>query len=465
MYLTSERSNTAVITSLVFLFGIALLHIIKSPLALPGTVIFALFVLFITFVNAEAALIILIFSMLLSPEFSIGGIPGRAVVIRLDDILLMLISFGWLARMAVNKELGLLKKSPATLPILIYIFICVVSSILGSLNGTTNLKHSFFYVLKYIEYFMVFFMAHNIIKDEDQVKRLVFFMLLTCIIVCVFALYSKFVLGIRATAPFEGEGGEANTLAGYLIIMIGLTSGIGLYSRSMKLRLLMAVLSVFFCIPFLFTLSRSGWLGFSAMYITFLLLSSMRIKVVLTLILLFFIVLAPVLLPKDAHQRFDATFVGKSTYEVLGFKITLDESASTRITSFHNSLKKWAQSPILGNGVPGGGVVSDVQYTRILREVGILGFLVFIWIMFALFSAGMTSYLHRDTNGFNRGLCLGFLGGLVGITAMGVGAEVFIIIRIMEPFWLLAAIVVAIPELSKSGEVNVEHVVPAGPGK
>jgi hypothetical protein len=46
-----------------------------------------------------------------------------------------------------------------------------------------------------------------------------------------------------------------------------------------------------------------------------------------------------------------------------------------------------------------------------------------------------------------RGLALGFLAGYVGLLVHGFGSNTFIIVRIMEPFWLLAGIVMMIPAL------------------
>jgi len=46
-------------------------------------------------------------------------------------------------------------------------------------------------------------------------------------------------------------------------------------------------------------------------------------------------------------------------------------------------------------------------------------------------------------------LSLGLIAAFVGILFHAVTANSFIIIRIMEPFWFLAGMVMAIPELEK----------------
>jgi hypothetical protein len=48
---------------------------------------------------------------------------------------------------------------------------------------------------------------------------------------------------------------------------------------------------------------------------------------------------------------------------------------------------------------------------------------------------------------WERGLTLGFLAGFIGLLVHGFAAGTFIIVRIMEPFWFLAAIVVMLLEV------------------
>jgi len=128
----------------------------------------------------------------------------------------------------------------------------------------------------------------------------------------------------------------------------------------------------------------------------------------------------------------------------------LDESAGARIRSWNDSLEHWMKRPVIGYGVASGRVLYDMQYGRLLREVGAVGFLSFCWLMVRLFSAAFRSYRNENNTEFDRGLCLGFICSLFGLLAMGVGAEAFIIIRIMEPFWFLAAMVVTLPVLNET---------------
>lgn len=418
----------------------------------------ALAAFFVAFIKTDFALVLLIFSMLLSPELSMGGIPGRTVVLRLDDLLLFVVFFGWIAKMAVNKQLGLLRSSPLTKPLLVYIFVCVLSTSVGGVRGTTDVKHGFFYILKYAEYFILFFMVSNNITNKKQVKIFVFFMLLTCLIVGVYGLQLSVLHSARASAPFEGPIGEANTLAGYLVEIMAITLGLFFYTGSQKLRLLLGGLFVFLTLPFLYTLSRGGWLAFFAMWATFLLLCKRKRGLIL-LLTVFVIAAAPLVLPKKVIHRYRATFMPGKTYTVLGKKITIDESASLRVRSLEGALKQWRERPILGHGIPAGSALTDVQYGRTLREIGIVGFLSFIWVIATLFKIGWRSFTSPEVDDFGRGISLGFISALAGLLFMGVAAEVFIIIRIMEPFWFLAAMVAMLPEINSSEKESEKEAV------
>ena len=131
---------------------------------------------------------------------------------------------------------------------------------------------------------MLFFLVNNNIRNARQVKLFILFMLLTCFIVSVYALRAYYISGIRATAPFEGEGGEANTLAGYLVVIMGVCLGWLIYSDSLKKRILLAGFLGFILLTSFHTQSRGGLLGLIVMYLTFLALTK-RGKPILLLIL------------------------------------------------------------------------------------------------------------------------------------------------------------------------------------
>lgn len=48
---------------------------------------------------------------------------------------------------------------------------------------------------------------------------------------------------------------------------------------------------------------------------------------------------------------------------------------------------------------------------------------------------------------------MGFLAGFIGLLIHSFSANTFIIVRIMEPFWFLTALVMMLPEILQSKEL------------
>src|SRR5213593_4778769 len=223
---------------------------------------FAVFI--IVFIRTEAAIALVLLSMMLSPEFSLGGAgqlaEKREVVIRSEDLLLMLIAFGWLAKTAVNKELGLILRTALNRPILAYVVTTTLATLIGFATGTVRTAAGFFYVLKYVEYFFVFFMVVNNVRDREQAWRLVTVAFVTVAFVSLVGI-AQIPSGERVSAPFEGETGEPNTLGGYLVFMLAICTGLllvpGAAPRKLPLLILMGIASL----ALMATLSRASFLA------------------------------------------------------------------------------------------------------------------------------------------------------------------------------------------------------------
>ncbi|MFH1728817.1 MAG: hypothetical protein ABIA04_10430, partial [Pseudomonadota bacterium] len=205
-------------------------------------------ILILAFLKTEFALYVLILSMLLSPEIPVLQAGRRSVVIRIDDLILIIVTISWLMRTAILKDMGLIIKTPLNKPIFYYFMACVIATSLGTLFGRVTGVTGFFYVAKYLEFFLVFFLTVNNLKNTDQIKRFVFFLILTACIVAITAVV-QIPSGARVSAPFEGEHGEPNTLGGYLVLMISLLSGLIIFERKLRIKLIYIFLIILFIIP------------------------------------------------------------------------------------------------------------------------------------------------------------------------------------------------------------------------
>ncbi len=412
--------------------------------------------LFIAFLSIEAALYILIASMLLSPEIILGQIGGQAAIgrgitLRLDDFLLIIVGFGWLARTAVYKELGLFKKTPLNRPILYYMLACVFSTLVGVLAGRVDPTTGFFFVVKYFEFFFVYFMVVNTITDKAQVKRFLAVALITCLLVSLYAI-AQIPGGGRVSAPFEGEIGEPNTLGGYLVFMLSIVGGLFFNLQSHRARIGLAGLAGMIGVALLATQSRASYLAVLLVLGVFLILSLLsRRHLWLFAPLAILLLISPYILPSPVKQRIAYTYSQPretGQIEILG--IRLDTSTSARIQSWQDALSDFREHPILGYGVTGYRFL-DAQYPRVLVETGLLGLVAFLYLLYRIGQQGLSIYKTAG-DPYERGLALGFLVGFLGLLVHALGANTFIIVRIMEPFYLFAGLVMALPQPEKRAE-------------
>jgi O-antigen ligase len=428
----------------LFLAGIVfILFTLNLPFEQSLITLLAVFFFIIAFLKTDIALIVVILSMLLSPEIRAGQISSRNVNIRAEDLFIFVIFFGWLAQMAIKKELGFMKRSPLNTPILAYLTVGIVSTLMGLIQGRIIFRESFFYILKYFEYFLIFFLVGNNLRTYKQAKVFIFFILLTCFIVCCLA-WLQVPSGERLSAPFESEGGEPNTFAGYLLLMMALILGLFFYSKTRSEKLLFLSFFGFAAVPFLLTMSREGWISFFPMLLGFVAFNK-KSRLPLSVVIIIGLILMPYFLPKRVHERAQDTFAKERSYQVFGKKVHVSESFAARIDSWDVAFTKLSQRPLLGHGIPGGGVI-DNQYTRVMIETGLVGFSLFMWLIILLFRLAFRTFFTVKED-FAKGIALGFICGMIGMMTQSFGAAVFILIRVMEPFWFLAAIVVTLPEV------------------
>lgn len=415
------------------------------------------------FVNPGIGLYILIFSMLLSPEFktgqTYGSSLGRGVTLRIEDFLLIIIGASWFARAAIVKDLGLFLRTPLNKPILYYILACVLSTGFGVVGGRIDPSTGIFYVLKYMEYFIVFFMVVNYVKDEKQMKRFVFCLFLTCFIVSIIGMH-QIPGGERVSAPFEGKEGQPNTLGGYLVFIMAIALGLIYWLDSIKIKQLLVVLIVVIIPPFLFTESRSSYLAFIPMI--FVIGMMMKKKAIVIGVMSAMLIVSPLFLPAAVKERILFTVNQPQEHGQIQIgNLRLDTSLSARIASWSDVITSWPQHPILGFGVTGFSFV-DAQFPRVLIETGLIGMMAFLYLLFSILKMATTHYRQVD-NLFAKGICMGYIAGFIGLIVHSLGANTFIIVRIMEPFWFFTGIVFVLPSIVMAHDEPVAQSATAEP--
>jgi hypothetical protein len=451
-----KATEVSILFAALAAVGVGLL-LVRMTLPLALGVGLGLAVLVVAIASDELALYILIFSMLLGPEFIVGEIGkgttlGRGLTFRLDDVLIAIIGFAWLAKAALHKELGLFLRTPLNRPIAAYSVAAIFATGLGIVAGRVNILGGSLFVLKLIQYFVIYFMVVNNLRERKQFERFLLALLATAAISSFIGIL-QIPSGLRVSAPFEGSTGEPNTFGGYLVLMLAVVAGLYLTSESLQRKYILAPLGVLMFIPLLYTLSRASYLALIPLAGALLAFSQRRLLIASTLAL--GLVLTPFLLPKAVADRVLFTFTQPfhpTQTEIGG--IRLDTSTSTRLRSFREVVfVDWPKHPIFGHGVTGYYFI-DSQYLRGLAETGLVGLFAFLWLQISLFRQAR-DVLSKTQDPLFKGVALGFLAGFIALIVHSIGTNTFIIVRIMEPFWFLAGMVIMIPmieEVSMSSE-------------
>jgi hypothetical protein len=79
-------------------------------------------------------------------------------------------------------------------------------------------------------------------------------------------------------------------------------------------------------------------------------------------------------------------------------------------------------------------------------ETGLLGLGTFLLLLGVI--ARQAYRIHQSMEGgLYKGLVLGYIAGFAALIGHAIGANTFIIVRIMEPFWLFTGMVMMLPSV------------------
>jgi len=184
-------------------------------------------------------------------------------------------------------------------------------------------------------------------------------------------------------------------------------------------------------------------------------------RIIILGLLLVVLIISPLFLPTAVKNRIMYTFTQPEAQGQIQIgAIRLDTSTSARIKSWQETLQDWPRHPLLGYGVTGYQFV-DAQFPRVLVETGVLGLAAFLYLLYSIFKVTLNNLKATKTPYF-QGLGLGFLAGFVGLVVHALGANTFIIVRIMEPFWFFVGIIVVMPEMERRMAEQPQGVVVPG---
>lgn len=180
--------------------------------------------------------------------------PSNADAIKL--LCLSIIVCCWIVRMIAERRI-LFSKTSINIPIL-SLLICSLMASFYSLN----IKYSLETILHdHFMYFTIFFGMVNTIRSQEQIKRLVKAMLITCGLVCAYGLYGYYT-GIaireeRLVATF----GYHTLISAYISFLLPFIICFFFWCKNLLKRLCLGLLLLVCSFSLILTMARASWVA------------------------------------------------------------------------------------------------------------------------------------------------------------------------------------------------------------
>lgn len=485
-----DTSNKLILTSIITIFAliIAFLSPIKSLALIAGILL-----LILSFYKPIWVIFFLCLYTPLEP-FLLKFVPDEIYVYAryFGEILIYAIVLTILFKIILKKIK--LEKSPLNLPFILLIIISLISLLFNFVPLTTGLLG----LRMIFRFILLFFIIIHLKPNKKQIKTLVFLMLALVLFQAGLGLAQKLIGyqldnlllprqekiagGLTLTSGTDqvwaygervfGTLGRYDQLGTFLAFFMLLVVGLS-YEKffSQKNKFWLGVWFIICTVTLLFTYSRSSWFGFllGLFLIGYLIKKDKKIikiysLTVLTIII--YLIFSPIIVNQlidtpqtSLTERFFEAFSKRrweGEYYGLGRLFFIVKTPAVVVAS----------SPLfgVGPGTYGGGTVRALNNTSVYDrlslpfgiwgteghidnnwmslwgEIGTLGLICYLWLIYALFKMSYQVYKKAKDN-FNRGLALGYCGVIVAVCFNAFLATMLEIRTLALYFWLFGGII------------------------
>ena len=369
------------------------------------------------FINYETLLGLFICVMFIIPHDYWSNSYALVAAIALFLLLIILMGVG------TRKKFYLHEMS---FPLMIFAVVCVVS-LAFSFDRSDSLR----ILLIYITAFLFVYIISADITSRERLMKLAGFIYLAVMITSLYAIYQRMTGAVAASSSLtdlttnRGVPGRVfstldnpNNYAEFIVILTPIAA---VFAANMKNKLHRVVCTCSIALPalaMLMTYSRSGWISILLACLVFLYYSNKK------LIPAFFIICIAVFpfLPSSVLTRIGSLFNSSDTSNM--FRIYIWEGVSKIVGkywltgiglgpgSFALVYPEYA-NPLAVIGVPH----SHMVYLELIVELGIFGFVSFMWYMFRVW-IDTTRSLLRCPDRKTRFLQTACISSLIGISFM-----------------------------------------------
>ncbi len=253
-----------------------------------------------------------------------------------------------------------------------------------------------------------------------------------------------------------GSFGNPNEMGAFMTAYLPLI-GIFLYQAHFMIeRILYSGIGFLALFGLVYSQSRGGYLSFASSVMIFSFMKSRFLFMSLLAALVLTVTVSYTWLPDVVVDRIDFTFnkahFNKNFEGVAG---QFEGSAASRLVLAQGALRMFSESPIIGKGIGtlqytignymadlgyDKNVVAHNMYLQILVELGLIGFLPFIYILYRSGKAGYQLY-RTGMDTYMRNIGIAFFCCVCALAVSNLFGNRFFRISLTGYYWVLAAMV------------------------
>jgi len=339
------------------------------------------------------------------------------------------------------------EKSKSFLPIILLVLIVTLGLFNGFLAATPYpAEHSARIALwkNYIMMPFLYFLVYANIQKKKDLQYISYFIFF--IVLIVIWRYWDGSLRWRSMGSHYNESMRAdafgylgsNHMAAFIVEYLAIFIGLIMHQKALKHKLLMIVPVLPVIYVLLLCYSRAAYLALAAIVIFFGLFRK-KIFIPAIILLIIFGSVAVNFLPPSVVERVTMTKTEDGEIE---------SSANTRLILWEKGEELFFKNPLIGIGyqmVPSYINVHGLSnmhnyFMQVLVELGIIGFLIFLYLFYSAFKSGWLLYRTSDDN-FDKGLGLGFCGCILASFICNIFGDRWSFISMQGYLWVIWALV------------------------
>ena len=350
----------------------------------------------------------------------------------------------WGFNILKKEELKIIS-NPLNIPVLSFIIICVLS-LIWSNNPFISLKELPLFLAGPLLYFIIV----NDIYNERQINRIISAILIMGGLFGIYGILQyngidfSFWIGNYGRGKVFGLFGNVGYFAEYLILPLPIAISLFLVSKNktIKILLLIGILTMASTITLTFT--RTSYLSlvisFIFMLLLFVISRGKRLfkenkKIFIVILTAIVLIVSLFVIPTSLNEK--GTILSKIKERVSISQLGSEFSTGRRVAIWKYTIPMIKDYPLLGSGIGSFkynslryqakffdqgdnralypyGVADKThnEYLQLGAELGIIGLIIFIWLIFAYFNYGL-KILKREKDRYKQGVIIGLMGSVM----------------------------------------------------